>query len=114
MTEPCRDAVGDGSQLAWGWGRVQVYLEGNSLTKRAPQGEWGLGLEDEESSLPPWHGRWSGQDFLISNGLPELQAQATCLQNKPRTVLGAGESVLGTKPTLWASWLETKSGAAGP
>lgn len=82
--------------------------------ENTPRCSGGLGLEDEESSLPPWHGRWSGQDFLISTGLPELQAQATYLQNKPRTVLGTGESVLGTKPTLWASWPEIKSGAAGP
>lgn len=79
-----------------------------------PRCSGGLGLEDEGSSLPPWYGRQSGQDFLISTRLPEPQAQATHLQNKARTVLGAGESVLGTKPALWASWPETKSGAAGP
>ena len=41
MPEPCRGAVGDGSQLGWGRGRVQVHLEGNSLTRRAPRGAVG-------------------------------------------------------------------------
>lgn len=55
-----------------------------------PRCSGGLGLEDEGSSLPPWYGRQSGQDFLISTRLPEPRHRPQTSRTRPELSLEPG------------------------
>lgn len=85
-----------------GCGMEQAHLEGNSLTRRAPQGavgRWALRTRGH-LSIPPRRGRQSGQDLSVHTRLPEPGMgtyEGARLQRVPRIALGAEEPCPGLK-----------------
>lgn len=99
--------MGDGAHLGWRRGRVQVHLEGNSLTRRAPQGAVG-GWTLRMRGHPSLHAMGNGVDrtfqpapgFLslrhglvtthISRASPELPSEQRSLSWAPSLLCGPG------------------------